>query len=372
MRPWHVERIARLGALTMSHDPYAGHGGRQPNPRFASDNAGTVHPAVLQAIHQANHGAALAYGADPWTTSATADIREALGMPEAAVLPCFGGTGTNILALRVLASRIESVLCADAAHLVAAETAAPQVTAGVQLILVPTIEGKMTPEALRSAMPARLGIHRPRPAVLSVTQATEFGTVYTIDELQGLTETAHELGLRVHLDGARLFHAAHSLDCSLAALTGEIGIDAVSLSGTKNGMLFAEALVVRDPTLAEDAGYHRKQITQLASKMRFLSCQFSAVLRHNLWRDIARQAMDNANHLAAAVAHLPGVHLEQKVETNAVFARLPRAAALALQQQWAFALWRDYGDTVVARWMTSYEVTTHEIDQFVEDLKAAL
>ena len=330
---------------------------------FASDNAAGVHPAVLAALSEANVGAARAYGDDPWTDRAQELIREAVGVPDAAVWLLWGGTGANVLGLRALTNRIDSVLCGTTSHLVGAETGAPELTAGVSLIGVPTVHGRLTPEAVQAAMPGRLGDHRPRPRVLSITQATEAGTVYTVDQVRALADLAHGMGLYLHMDGARLMNAAASLEVPIAAFTGQAGVDVLSFGGTKNGLLGAEAVVFLRPELAPDAGRHRKQITQLASKMRFLSAQFVAMLQADAGVGWARHAHAQARRIAQGLEGVPGVVVQGAVQTNAVFAQLPPAWIGALQQRWAFELW-DPRQGVV-RWMTAWDTTEAQVDALV-------
>lgn len=335
--------------------------------RFASDNAAGVHPAVMQALADANTGAALAYGHDAWTARATDAIREAVGWPNAAVLFAWGGTGTNILAMRVLASRVEAVVCADSAHVVHAETGAPQVVGGVQLLQAATVDGRVTPKSLLAAIPPRDGDHRTRPSALSVANATERGTVYSPEQMEELASAAHDLDLAVHVDGARLMHAAAALDVDLADLLEHV--DVVSLGGTKNGMLGAEALVVRDPRRARDAGRHRKQITQLPSKMRFVACQFEAMLTEHRWRAAAQQALHQAQRLAEGLAAIPGITLASPVQTNAVFVRAAPHLIAAAQARYDFEVWD--AATGLVRWMTAFDTTDADVDAFVATIREA-
>jgi threonine aldolase len=334
-----------------------------PDPRFASDNAATTHPAVMQALLSANQGAALAYGADVWTQQATAWVRQAVGKRDAEVFFVFGGTGANVLGVRALTSRVDCVLCAEASHLVNAETGSPQAVAGVQLLTAKTHLGKLDPDAVRAAMPGRLGDHRPRPAVLSLANATEVGTVYSPDELRALVSVAHELGLRVHVDGARIFQAAAALGCDIADIIGHVGVDALSFGATKNGGMLAEAIVFLDPELARDVGRHRKQITQLPSKMRYVAAQFTALLEGEVWRDAALTSIRAAKALADGVRDVDGVELAVPVETNAVFAIVDQGLIDRLSKEYAFALW-DPARRLV-RWMTAHDTTEADVAAFV-------
>ncbi|MCB9662910.1 MAG: aminotransferase class V-fold PLP-dependent enzyme [Alphaproteobacteria bacterium] len=338
-----------------------------PSPRFASDNVAGAHPTVLEALVRCNDGPATAYGDDPWTRRAQQRIREVLGLPEAAVWPVFGGTGANILALRAVTHRVDSVVCASSSHIANAETGAPELVAGVALVLVPQVGGKLTPEAVRAALPQRDGDHRPRPRVLSVAQATERGTVYTPDELAALAEVAHAHDLLLHVDGARLPAAAAALGCSLAALVGEVGVDVLSFGGTKAGLVAAEAVVFADPARAPDAGRHRKQITQLASKQRFVSAQLLALLEDEAWRGWCLHAHDRAVRLAEGLAAVPGARLAAPVETNAVFVHLPAEVRARLAARWSFETYDPSAGLV--RLMTAWDVTDAEVDALLADAR---
>jgi threonine aldolase len=342
-----------------------------PSPRFASDNVAPAHPAVLAALTACNVGPAAPYGDDPWTARAVAAVRSALRAPQAAVWPVLGGTGANILALRAVTGRVDSVLCAVSSHLVGAETGAPEVVAQVPLVPIAVDEaGRVTPEAVITAFPPRLGDHRPRPRVLSVSNATERGGLYTPEALRALADLAHERGMLLHVDGARLANAATAQDVDLGALTTDVGVDLVSLGGTKAGLMGAEAVVFLDPSLAPDAGRHRKQITQLASKMRFVSAQLLALLEDDLWRTLGGQANAMARRLADALAEVPGVRIVAPVETNALFVALPPAAIASLREDWAFELW-DPARGVV-RLMTAWDVTPEEVGLLAADVAEAV
>ncbi len=331
---------------------------------FASDNAAGVLPEVLEVIQAANVGAARAYGDDPQTVEAAATVLGALGMPGGEVRFVYGGTGANVLALRTLTTRVDAVLCAATAHLTQAETGAPEALLGLQLLRVPVEQGKITPDSLRATIPPRIGDHRPRPVVLSVTQATEVGTVYTPEELGELCAAAHELGLRVHLDGARLANAAAALGVSLAEAIGPV--DVVSLGGTKNGLLGAEAVVWRDRTLARDAGRHRKQITQLASKMRFLAVQLGLMYGTDLWLRAAGHANAMAGRLAKGLEQTEGVRLAAPVVSNGVFAHVECEPLARAQARYAFELWDSRVGLV--RWMASWQTTEDQVDELLATL----
>jgi len=336
---------------------------------LASDNGAGVHPEVLAAIAAANSGHASAYGNDAWTARALDALRDAFGGDAQAFLT-FGGTGANVVALATLTRRYDAILCADSAHIVESECAAVEHYCGGKLLPIATADGKLTPALLAPALGPTRGVHHARPRVLSITQPTEWGTLYSVDELRGLTAHAHDHELLVHVDGARFANAAAALGVSLAALSGDIGIDALSFGGTKNGLLGAEAVVVFNPALAEDAAYARKQSTQLASKMRFLAAQMLAYLDGELWRRLATQSNAMAARLALALQDVDGVEFVCPVETNMLFPRLPRAVLEALQRDFHFYTWRERD--AVARWVTSFDTTPDDVDHFADAVRRAL
>ncbi|HEV7804924.1 MAG TPA: low specificity L-threonine aldolase [Solirubrobacteraceae bacterium] len=335
---------------------------------FASDNYAAAHPAVLAAIAGANEGHAAAYGADPWTARAEELLREHFG-EQAQSLLVFNGSAANVLCLRALCRPWESVICAAQAHINVDEGGAPERIAGVKLQAVPTPDGKLTPEHVAPQLGRRGDEHAVQPRVVSVTQSTELGTRYSPDELSALARFAHEHGLLLHVDGARLANAAVALDVSLRAITTDAGVDAVSFGGTKNGLLLGEAVVFCDPAHAEGAAYLRKQTLQLASKGRFLAAQFIALLEGDLWRRNAAHANAMAARLAEALLDVPGVRLTQPVQANGVFAVLPPGATEELQRGWRFYTWDEATGEV--RLMCSWDTTTEEVDAFAADVARA-
>ncbi len=330
---------------------------------FVSDNASGVHPAVLAAIERANVGHATAYGADPWTERAVERLREAFARPSAEVLLTFGGTGANVVALAALVRPFQSVLCARSAHLWRDECAAPERFLGAKLVPLEDAGGKLTPDAVERGLERTEGVHHAQPRVVSIAQATEWGTVYTPDETRALAELAHARALVLHVDGARLANAAARLGTSLAALTSEAGVDVVSFGGTKNGLLAGEAVLFLEPALAAEAPFHRKQAAQLPSKMRFVAAQLEALLEGELWRANAERANAMARLLAERARELPGVEIVQPVETNAVFARLPARCVAALRERVPFALWDERRS--IARWMTSFDTTEEDVARLI-------
>ena len=336
---------------------------------FASDNHAGAHPAVLAAIADANDGHAVAYGADPWTARAEELLRAHFGEQAASFL-VFNGSAANVLCLRALCRNPwESVICSAQAHINVDEGGAPEAIAGIKLQAVVTPDAKLTPEHVEWQL-GRLGDeHAVQPRVVSVTQSTELGTRYTPDELRALADFAHERGLLLHVDGARLANAAAALGVPLRALTTDVGVDAVSFGGTKNGLLAGEAVVFCDPAHAEGFLYLRKQTLQLASKGRFLAAQFIALLEGDLWRRNAAHANAMAARLSEALLAVPGVQLTQPVQANGVFAVLPPAATEQLQRDWRFYTWDPASGEV--RLMCSWDTSADEVDAFAADVRQA-
>ncbi|MQA76032.1 MAG: aminotransferase class V-fold PLP-dependent enzyme [Solirubrobacterales bacterium] len=345
----------------------------EPARGFASDNAAGAHPEVLEAIAAANVGHAPSYGADAWTARAEEIVRGHFGAESRAFF-VFNGSFANVAAIDALTRPYEAVICTNVAHIHVDECGAPERIAGAKLLTVTTEHGKLTPDDLRRWESRRGDEHHPQPRLVSITQATELGTVYTLDETRAIATAAHELGMLVHVDGARLANAAAALDAPLAALTTDAGVDAVSFGGTKNGLLFGEAVVFARPELAERFAYTRKQLGQLASKMRFVSAQFEALLEGDLWRRSAGHANAMAARLAAAVDPIEGVELTHPVEASGVFARLPPATIARLQAELAggpaFHAWGDEPGEV--RWMCAWDTTAEDVDAFAAAIARAM
>ncbi|PPK98650.1 L-threonine aldolase [Kineococcus xinjiangensis] len=328
---------------------------------FASDNAAGAHPEVLDALRAANDGHVGSYGGDPYTAALAGVVRRHFG-EAAEVHPVLSGTGANVVALQALTRRWESVVCARGAHVDDDEGGAPEHVGGMKLLTLPAADGKVTPDALEAAVRRSQTPMRAPAGALSLTQSTEVGTCYTPEETAALTRRAHDLGLRVHLDGARLANAAAALGTDLRALTTDAGVDAVSLGATKNGALLADAVVVCAPDAAEGVERLRKQSLQLASKMRFVSAQLLALLADDLWLRSARHANAMAARLADAVREVPGVEISRPVQVNAVFAALPEPARRRLQERFAFHVWDEPSGEV--RWMTAFDTTAEDVDTF--------
>ncbi len=345
---------------------------------FASDNNAGIHPEVLAAIAAANAGHTRAYGDDPYTERAIALLRSAFG-GECEAFFVFSGTGANVLALKALTQPHHAVVCAASSHIHRDECGAPERFTGCKLLALPSSDGKLRPSDIEPLLGDLGNEHHAQPRVVSITQASEFGTVYTTEELRGLTDFCHAHGLFVHMDGARLFNAAASLNVPLRALTTDAGIDVVSLGGTKNGLLAAEAVLFADGERASDFKFLRKQAAQLPSKMRFVAAQFSALFEHDLWRKNAACANAMASRLASALAQLPGVSIEKLVQANAVFARLPPAIVAPLARYAYFYSWEDELRTsdarasgTLVRLMASFDTTEADVDAFVAEAQRLL
>jgi threonine aldolase len=337
----------------------------EPERGFASDNYAGALPEVIEAIAAANSGHAPAYGADAWTARAEERVREHFG-PQARAYFVFNGTGANVTALRALTHPWDAVVCAETAHLNVDECGAPERIGGVKLLTVTTPDGKLTPELVEPKLVRFGDEHAAQPKVVSITQSTELGTLYTPEEIAALADQAHALGMALHVDGARLANAAAALGLPLRAFTADVGVDALSLGGTKNGLLLGEGVVFLNPDLGDGVDFLRKQSMQLASKMRFISAQFDALLSEDRWLHAAAHANAMAKRLAAAVEGIEGVWITQRVEANAVFAVLPPAVTQELQKRWRFYVWNEHSGEV--RWMCSWDTTEEDVDAFARDV----
>ena len=332
---------------------------------FASDNNSGIHPDILAAIEKANTGHVIAYGDDPFTANAKNIIREHFG--ECEIFFVLTGTGANVMGLTAVTSPFNSVICAETAHINIDECGAPERFSGCKLLPVETINGKLTPESLEKYMHGFGFEHHSQPKVISISQSTELGTVYTPEEIHGLADFAHGYHMLLHMDGARLANAAVSLGLDFRTITKDAGVDILSFGGTKNGMLFAESVIFFNKVLSEDFKYIRKQSMQLASKMRFISAQFEAYLSNDLWKKNASHANNMARMLHDEVVNIKGIKITQKVESNGVFAIIPEESIRKLQKEYFFYVWDDKRSEV--RWMTSYDTTETDIMNFTRLLK---
>jgi threonine aldolase len=339
------------------------------NAQFASDNYAPALPEVMDALQRVNDGWAAPYGADDFTASLQERFRSVFG-PEARAFPVFNGTGANVVALRCVTRSHEAVICADTAHVNVDECGAPEHVGGFKLLPVATPDGKLTPELIAPKLVRFGDEHAVQPRVVTITQSTELGTLYTPDEIRALAGHAHAHDLFLHIDGARLANAAVALDCSLRAITTDVGVDLLSFGGTKNGALFAEAVVLLHADIGESAKFMRKQSMQLASKGRFLAAQLDALLDGDVWRRPAGHANAMARRLADAVRDVDGVTLTQEPQANALFAVLPRGVAEELQRDWRFYTWDE--NTGEVRWMCSWDTSAEDVDAFAAAVAEAV
>ncbi len=329
---------------------------------FASDNYAGVLPEVMAALQQANTEHAKSYGADELTARVRklfCDVFEA----DADVFFVFNGTGANVLSISSATQSFNSVLCADISHIYNDESAAPETFTGCRFFPLASNEmGKLVPEVVQQRLIRKGDMHYAQTRLLSITQSTEYGTVYIPDEIKSLTTLAHANDLYVHMDGSRFFNAAASLNCSFKDITAGAGIDILSLGGTKAGMMFGEAVVVFNKDLAKQIAYKHKQSMQLASKTRFIAAQFEAMLTDNTWHTHASHANAMAQLLSAAISKYPGVKVTKPVQANGVFAELPKAWNQTLQEQYPFYIWKEA--TNEARLMCSFDTTEKDINAF--------
>ncbi|NDV60245.1 low specificity L-threonine aldolase [Bacteroides sp. 519] len=329
---------------------------------FASDNNSGVHPLVMDALLSANLDHAVGYGDDKWTVEATAKIKETF-TAECEPFFVFNGTGSNIIALQLLTRPFNSILCAETAHIYVDECGGPVKSTGCQIRPIATTDGKLTPDLIKPYLHGFGDQHHSQPGIIYLSQSTELGTVYSVDELQAITSLAHQHGMYVHMDGARIANACASLNVSLRQLTVNCGIDILSFGGTKNGLMMGECVVVFNPALKQEALFIRKQSAQLASKMRYLSCQFTAYLTDNLWLKNAVHANSMANRLYLALKAYPEIHFTQKVESNQLFLTAPRAIIDKLLESYFFYFWNEEKNEI--RLVTSFDTTQQDIDDFL-------
>jgi threonine aldolase len=336
-----------------------------PAVSFASDNAAGVAPAVMTALASANTPAALAYGDDRWTRDLTVAFQRLFDAP-VEVLVCWGGTGANVVGLASMLSPWQAVICTDQSHIVTDEGGSPTRFIGSMLLAEPTSDGKLDPAAITRRSGWAGSVHHPQPAVVSISQTTEFGTVYSTDEIGVLADAAHAAGMLVHLDGARIANAVAATGDDLVTMVRDTGVDVMTFGATKNGAMYGEAVVYLRTDLAASARFHHKQAAQLPSKMRFVSAQMLALLDGDLWVANAAHANAMARLLADAVGAIEGIRLVGQPEANAVFVT---AADDLLDRlaQWSF-FWR-MGDAGLARWMTSFSTTPEDVATFAEGVR---
>jgi threonine aldolase len=355
---------------SLSIDPAA-------HPRgFASDNFAGVHPEVIDAIARANVGHAPAYGDDAWTEHFREVMRTHFGA-QAEAYPVFNGTGANVISLQAALPRWGAVICAQTAHIHGEEGGAPEKVGGLKLLTVATAHGKLTPELVDREAWGWGFVHRAQPLAVSIAQSTEVGTTYTPDEVRALADHAHEHGMVLHMDGSRLSNAAAHLNCSLAELTTEAGVDVLSLGGTKNGLLGAEAIVALNPEAVPGLPFLQKLNMQLGSKSRFIAAQLAALYERDLWLNSARHANQMAAYLhaelqslvAANAGEASGITVAHPVQANVVFATLPPATKARAHDRFAFYDWP--GDDSLVRLMCSFDTTTEDIDALIAAIAGA-
>ena len=333
---------------------------------FASDNNAGVHPQILDALHRVNHGHVTGYGDDVVTAAAIHRFQEVFGVP-CDVFFVFNGTGANVVNLQSAMHSFQSVICASTAHIHVDECGAPEKLTGSKVIAIETPDGKLTPELITPHLHGFGFEHHAQPRVISITQSSEMGTVYTPDEIRAIANLAHANSMVLHMDGARLANAVVSLGLDFKSVTVDCGVDMLSFGGTKNGMMIGEAVVIFNPALSEFTKYYRKQSAQLFSKMRYVSAQFLAYFDDMLWHKSALHANTMAQKLFQKVSAVPEVLVTQKVESNGVFAIIPRQVIKPLQEEFFFYPWNE--NTNEVRWMTSFDTTDDDIELFVHTLK---
>jgi len=342
---------------------------QQSGRAFASDNWAGVHPDVLEAMTRANVGHVPSYGGDPFTIDAIARIADEVGGdPE--VFLVFSGTAANVLCLQSMVRSHQGVICSETAHVHTSECGAAEKHIGCKLLPVPSANGKITVQGIREHLHHIGDEHHVQPRAITITQATEYGTVYTPQEIRVIADFAHANSLLLHMDGARIFNAAAHLNVPLKSLAGDAGVDALSFGGTKNGLIAGEAVVFFKRFLADDFEFRRMQGMQLSSKMRFIAAQFSALLSNGLWKRSAEHANKMAQLLASELAGIQGIALTQAVEANEVFVTMPRQIIPRLQEQWPFHVWNEAASE--ARLITSFDTEESDIADFARRVREAI
>jgi threonine aldolase len=341
----------------------------KPARSFASDNNAGVHPEIIRAISEVNRGHAVGYGDDPVTAAAVANFRRHFG-DDCEVFFVFNGTAANCLSLKALTDPFHAIICSEAAHIYNDECGAPERFTGCKLIPLATREGKLTVESIRGAFHGIGDQHHVQPHVVSITQATEVGTVYKAEEVRKLAAYIHQNGMFLHMDGARIANAAASQGRTLRESTRDLGVDVLSFGGTKNGALGAEAVVFFQRELAQDFLYSRKQGMQLASKMRFISAQLDALLSNDLWQKNARHSNRMAKLLERELRKISQVKIVYPVEANGVFAKIPRSAIRRIQKRYFFSVWNE--EQSIVRWMCSFDTTEQDVTEFCKFVASVL
>ncbi len=335
---------------------------------FASDNYSGIHPEILNAIVQANNEHAISYGDDPVTEETNRLFEKIFG--EVKVLYAFNGTGANVVALKCCALPFQSVICTDTAHIHVDECGAPTQSIGCSLVALPTSDGKLTTELIEPQLINIGNLHHTQPKVISISQSTELGTVYSTDELKALSSFAHQNGMYLHMDGARISNAVAALGCTLKEATVDCGIDIMSFGGTKNGLMIGEAVLIFNKDLWKNAPYLHKQSAQLFSKNRFMAAQFKALLETELWRKMALHSNRMAYLLENEVRKIEGVVITQKVQANSLFVIIPSYAVEPLREKYRFYDWNTA--TGELRWMCSFDTSEEDIASFAATLRSLI
>jgi len=333
---------------------------------FGSDNHSGMHPKVLEAIGKANSGYCPAYGDDPLTQKVLREIEQEFGGDCEAFI-VMTGTGANVLSLQAMMRSYNAVVCVNSAHINVDECGAVQKNTQARLVVIDSPDGKLYPHLIEPRLVGNRDQHHSQMNCISISQSTEYGTLYSLEEIRALADFAHSKGMYLHLDGARLANAAAALKTDFKAMCKETGVDIVSLGGTKNGMLFGEAIVSYRPELTHDLRFYRKQSNQLFSKMRFIAAQFEAYLRDELWRENALKANAMAQLLTMKLKGIREVEITQEPQVNAVFVILPHAMIEPLQEKYHFYTWDEARDEV--RLMCSFNTTEEQIDELCASIR---
>ncbi len=334
---------------------------------FASDNYSGVHPEIMEALQKANAKHAGSYGNDDYTARAVNKFKEIFGS-DVDVFFVYNGTAANVLGLTTITQSFNSIICAEGAHINVDESTAPEKFLGCKLVTIASPDGKITAQQVKDKVQRIGDQHHPQARVISISQASEYGTVYSVEELKALSEVARTNDMYFHMDGSRLANAAVTLSRSFREFTRDAGVDVLSFGGTKNGLMFGEAIVFFNAGLAKNFMYQRKQGMQLASKMRFISAQFEALLTNDLWKRNASHTNSLAKKLSNELSKVEGIRVTQKVEANGVFAIFPAHIIEPLQKEYPFYVWVEKTNEV--RLMCSWDSTEEEIKGFVEKVKS--
>ncbi|MFI3261612.1 MAG: beta-eliminating lyase-related protein [Rikenellaceae bacterium] len=329
---------------------------------FASDNHSGIHPNILKAISEANNNHEEAYGYDPLTKKLEATLSELFGCHSSYIV--FNGTGANVFALKNMTVGYNSIIAAATAHINVDECGAPEKQTGCKISTVATPDGKLTPELVKTKLVGIGSEHHSQPKVISISQPTELGTLYSIEEIKALSDLAHEHDMYLHIDGARLANAVSALGCDPKDLTLNAGVDAVSLGGTKNGLMIGEAVMFFNPELGKRALFERKNLTQLYSKQRYIAAQLLEYLKDDLWLKLANHSNSMAKLLESKIVGLENVQITQNVDTNAIFAIVPSEMSDHLLEHYHFYIWNELTNEV--RWMTSFDTTEDDVNKFCE------